>query len=380
MRVIILLLLATGLKLVVAALVGGTADIGHRLHEAEAFLSGRDVLDQTSTGNSPSFFPLGHYAITVAALALARATNTSFAWWVKTPAILADLLIALVLRAVPGGGARAAVAYMVNPVTLLLSVYHGQLHTVAVAGVVAGFWLTLRDRTVLGAIMLGLAASVRQHFAVLLLPLLTRPARHRAVAALAFMAVAVTVNFPLLTSAHPERLLSPPTVYGIWGYTIPLRHTPKVLELVGIPAGETLTTVNRLLSTFGTLLYAGWTLVFALWLWRHRTGDLWHAALLFLLGFYVVSPRFGVQWLGWALPFWLLANFRGALVYSALAGALISGSYWVWTFNVKYGAVSVSAELQLLSGPDLFLYFVVGALGLLTWGYCVWATWRLARA
>ncbi len=379
MRLTVFLLLATALKLAAAMFVGGTADVGHRLQEAEAFRSGRDVLDQASTGNSPSFFVLGHYVIAGAVLDAARATGIPFMFWAKVPAIFGDLVIALVLAATVRGRPTAAIAYMLNPVTLLLSVYHGQFHTVAVAGAVGAVSLALSERTVLAAIVLALGASVRQHFAVLLLPLLMRSAPRRVAAALAFMVVGLAVNLPLLTSAHPEHLLSPITAYGIWGYTIPLRHAPKVLELIGVQAWSIVTTANWVLSTFSPLLYAGWSLVFVLWFWRHRETDLWRAALVFLLGFYVVSPRFGVQWLGWALPFWLLVNFRDALVYSALVSALLFGSYWVWTFNAKYGVVSISAELQLLNRTDLSMYFVVGVLGIVTWGYCVWALWRLLR-
>jgi len=139
-------------------------------------------------------------------------------------------------------------------------------------------------------------------------------------------------------------------------------------------------TANNWLQAYSSVIYGGWFVVYVAWLWRRAPRDLWLAALVFFVGFYAVSPKFGVQWLIWAVPFWLVVDYAGATIYSALGAGYLIGSYWVWTFNARYGAASITANLKLLTTVDLTLYIAVGLLGFLTWLYCVHATWRLLRS
>jgi hypothetical protein len=377
--VIRLLVGATLLKLALAALPGGTADIAQQRQQAEIYLAGQDVLDPRHS--NPARFPLGHYALTVGALASARATGTPFHFWIRVPAVLADLGIALLLLAAAQPGRRAALLYMLSPITVLLSAYHGQVHTVATALALGALWLGLRDRAVLGGLVLGLAVAVRQHFAVLLLPLARRLGTGATLPVLAFAAIVLAINAPLLASPHVHTTLAPTWSYGTWGYSIVLRQGPRVLAVLGVPGADTaLAPLNTALAAAGSAVYVAWAALFAWWVWWRPAVDPWRAALLFLAGFYAVSPGFGVQWLVWALPFWILVSFRGALVYAALTSVFAASLYWVWRFNARYGVDSVTANLGVLGGGDLALYMLTGLLGLVTWMYCVAAAWRLWRA
>ena len=374
------LVLATLVKLILAGVLGGTADIPQQLKQGQAFVSGADVLDPRSTGKNPSFFLVGHYAIAGLALLVTQATCIPFRFWIKVPAILSDLVVCLLLRAMPQAGNRAAVTYMLTPITVLLSVYHGQLHSLATAGAVAALWLGQRGHASSAGLALALAASVRQHFAVLILPLLLRMRERRSFALLAFAGLATVVNLPLLIGAHAERALAPAWTYGIWGYSVPLLQGPRVLALTGLDIRDRLEPLNVALQQYGWALYVLWAAVFVVWLWRHPRHDVWASALVFLLGFYTISPGFGVQWLVWAAPFWLVVDHRGAVGYSIVGSTFLAGTYWVWTFNARYGVRSVTANLNVLAPHDLALYMAVGALGFLTWLYCGRAAWRLARS
>ena len=375
------LLAITIIKLALAGVWGWTADILQYYVNAEAYLAGRDLLDPRSMGGNPSFLPMGHFLFATACLLASQVTGITFSLLIKTPAILADLGVSLLLRAMPRGGDRAAVLYMLNPVTFLLSVYHGQLHTVAMAGAVFALWLADRGWFGLGGLMLGLAASVRQHYAALIAPLAMVSGRRRNVTLVVFALILFLLNAPLLGSTYPERILAPNWTYGSWGYTMLLLQGPRILTLVGLShLGFVADFLNRALEAYGFLLYWIWAFVFGLWTWQRHGEDLWHAALFFLVGLYVVTPGFGVQWLVWAVPFWLIVNPRGAIVYSALAGAFLAGSYWQWGLNAKYGVRSITANLHLLSLGDLVGLLLVGVLGFLTWVYCARAAWRLARA
>jgi hypothetical protein len=160
-----------------------------------------------------------------------------------------------------------------------------------------------------------------------------------------------------------------------------LYHGPRVLALLcGLSqVGPALELVNTVLETTGPLVYLVWAGVFVVWVYRSSQGDPWSDTLLFVVGIYALSPGFGIQWLVWALPLWLVIDRRHAIVYSLLASTFIAGSYWQWGLNPKYGVRSITANLHLLSRGDLLGILLVGCVGLLTWIYCVLAFWRMVR-
>jgi len=376
----------TAIKLVLAAHWGWTNDIPQAQMHAEAFLAGRHHLSPWSIDPTyATIFPLGYYVLSCSAVLAAQATGWPFAFWIKVPAILADLVIALALRAMPRGGGRAAFLYMVNPVSFLLAVYHGQLHTVATMEAVLALWAAERGRSGLSGAALGLAASVRQHFGLLILPLglIVRP-RWRSLL-LSFALVTVLANLTLLGTYRRNIIASPVWAYGAWGYGMLLLQGPRLLRLSGLERFASLTDgINGWLSAHGPWLYWGWAAVFCAWIfWRartHRLPDAWHAALFFLTGLYTISPGFGVQWLIWALPFWLVVNRREAMGYLVLASLFLAGSYWQWTLNAHYGLASITAHLEQLSRTDIAGVTLVGVAGLLTWGYCARTAWALSVA
>jgi len=127
----------TLLKLILAFHWGWTNNIPETLLHAEAFLAGRHYLSPWNINPTyTTIFPLGYYVLSCGAVLAAHATGWPFAFWIKVPAILADAVMAWVLCTARQGGKPVAWGYLCNPVTLLLSVYHGQLHTVATLGAV----------------------------------------------------------------------------------------------------------------------------------------------------------------------------------------------------------------------------------------------------
>lgn len=369
----------TVVKLVLTGVVGSTVDVSQMLAAARAVLAGLDLLDPANTGGDPNHLAFGHALIATAALLAAQALGVSFDVTIKAPAILADLGAALLLRRMPRGGDSAAMLYMLNPLTLLLSVYHGQLHSVAVAGAVFALWLADRGRQVGSGFVLALTAAVRQHFAVLIAVVPTRTVRG-VTSVLVFAAATVLLNVPLLQGSHPERLLAPVSNYGLWGYSMVLQHGPHVLSLAGFDGiALALRPVNRALDTYAPAINLLWAAAFVAGVWRGAWTDRWRASLLFLLGIYALGTGFGVQRLIWALPFWIIVNWREALTFSLLGSAYTLASYWQWTLNAKYGVQSVMANLHVLAAPDFVGLLVVGGLGFLTWAYCTRAAWRLVR-
>lgn len=379
--IIALLIACTLFKLILAARWGWTAEIMQMQNQAAAFLGGGDFLDPQTTRGNPSFFPLGHYLLVTSCWLLANATGLAFSFVIKTPAILADLAISFILLAMPRGGGRAALIYMANPMSFLLSVYHGQPHTVAVAGALFAVWAAQAERWPISGLLLALAASIRQHFAVLLAPLAMKAGKRFGALLWAFTLVAVPLNLPLFFSAHPGRILAPTWTFGSWGYSMILLQAPRVLALCGMGAFVPgLEALNGFLESRGSAFYWVWAAVYAAWAWKRGGTDLCRDALIFFLGVYVISPGFGIQWLIWALPFWLIVDRREAVGYSVIAGSFLAGSYWQWSLNAKYGVRSLTANLGVLTRADLLGVMLVGLLVVSTWLYCAKAAWRLIRA
>jgi len=393
----------TLVKLWIAWRFTGTIEVDQMRHQAEAFMAGADVLDRASTLGNPSFFPMGHYGLVSSCWLLANATGLPFAWLIKLPAIFADVLTATLLctlsrsagplrdfrasedraGAVPRGNARVGCAYLLNPVTILLSAYHGQPHTVAVAFAVLALWAADLERPALAGTALALAASIRQHFAILALPLLASLKRRWPVMLATLLGLGLVVNLPLLSFGEPSRVLAPTWTYGSWGYTMLLVQGPRLLTLAGwTRLASVADALNRAIQAIAPAIYLAWAAAFILWtarrLLRH-TLDPWRAALLFLVGLYALAPGFGIQWLLWAVPFWLVVEFQEGLFYSWLAGAFLAGSYWQWSLNAKYGVYSITANLHVLSRPDLLGVVAVGGLGCVLWALSLRTAWRLIR-
>ena len=138
-RTLVGLVLVTLIKVAVSLYVGWTVSVNEIAGQARAFETGADVFDPRRTGNNAAFFPAGNYVLAGACAAVARAVHQPISVVVKWPAIAGDLVIALVLQ--QRWGARPAWLYMLSPLSLVLSVYHGQFHTPALAATVAALHL-----------------------------------------------------------------------------------------------------------------------------------------------------------------------------------------------------------------------------------------------
>jgi hypothetical protein len=361
----------TLLKIAATAYVGGSADVGNQRSQAVAFLSRLDVSDPANTGSNPSFFPAGHYGLCATSLLASRWLGLPFERTVKWPAILADAGLAAFLLS--RAGATTALLYLFNPLSTVLSVYHGQMHTVAVFLACLALGLAEAGRPAAGGAILAAAASVRQHLALLMMPLL-RGADSRKLLLAAFAAPLVAFNLPLFVDAERlwARAAAPAVNYGAWGWSMLLLQGPRLLQLAGVPdVAAALAGLNDLAHAHADKWGLVWGASFAVLALRRTDLSAWRAAFVYLLGIYVLNPGVAVQWLIYGLPFFLLLERRClALVYTALASAFVLGSYWQWTLNRKYRLASLTANLDRILPAELMGVVAVGALGLLTWLLC----------
>jgi hypothetical protein len=351
------------LKILVAAQLGASRSVGEIRAQAEAVLAGTDVLEPSNTGKNPSFFPGFNHVLAAGCLLLARALGVELAFALKLLAIVCDLGIGLLLLA--RSGAAASLAYTASPITIVLSVYHGQLHTTATAFAFAAIVLSERGRAAAAGVLLALATGVRQHFFALL-PVLP----HRLASVAGFALAFVVTSAPLLALAHaPQRLLAPAFDWGNWGWGLVLWHSPRALRIVGL--SELAEGCQALVAALAPALPAlalAWPLIFMVsqaW----RPGPPQRAALVLGLGIYLATPAISVQWFVWVMPFLAVVSARLCAAFGALSGAYVLASYWLWSLSGNY-----ETPLQVLGVRG------VEVLGLSVWLFCAYLLLAIGTA
>lgn len=320
----IILLVASLVRLIPALWlpVGAGYDIESFHLVTDALLSGREVYTAV-LGRHP-YLPFQMYIMGVMA-ALSQATGLAYVVAIKLPAILGDIaLTALIYKAIAAGGSRKetaaylAILYAINPVSLLVTAYHGQFEAITLFLLALSwyFWEFGRRIRSSGA-SLGLAI-LNKTWPVVFLPIvllrlhnrrsqliyLTLAAGIPIIAVLAYLIIFNADPMPMLRRALTHR-----GVAGYWGPGAVL-----------FPAAGRFPPIQPLADWL--LLARNWLLVggivYALWVTRAQSAL--DATLTVLLCLFVLTVGFGIQWLVWLVPFALLAGEdRWLKVYSLAA-------------------------------------------------------------
>jgi hypothetical protein len=374
------------IRLVVAVAFRGSYDIDAQLTEGRALLEGRSVYG-TNMGNK---LPLG-YAVPALTLLFGAVTGVPAYVALKMPAIAGDMMTAALLGRV---GTRASdpawllpALYLLNPVTVMLSAYHGNVDPLMAALVLAATVLASSGRALASGVVLGTAIALKQP-AVLALPVLCLGVRgpERARLALAALLVPAVVTLPFAV-ADPNfgRVLRYSSVSGGWGVSLLLQQSANVVAQLG-PASDTLVEVlaraNLWFAAWGRYVLLAILIAWYVALVRRRREadrtDLFRDVAATFLVFYVFASGFGTQYLAWALPFLFLVSRRLALVYVAVLTPFLAGTYFQATLHAKYDVGSITAHLRLLSPGDLAVVLANGVFGVMAWVACAWILARIA--
>ncbi len=375
------------LRLVIAALFQGSNDIPVEAIEGETILAGLPVYS-TMPGNK---LPLA-YLVSAAMVMVSRLSGLPAFFTLKLPAIAADVLAAVVLyrmgRGYPGWRSSTVLAavYLLNPATIMLSAYHGNLDPLMAALIVAAVFAWSRGHAATGGFLLGAAIAVKTP-AALALPVVLAHADRAARLKFAMTAIAVPLILSLpfaLTDPGFIRIFTYSSLYGTWGIPLVLRQSENLLkQLASVPAALTATLeyANRAASISGRYVLLavliGWLVDVAR---RRRDADVAAAvrdiAATFMV-FYVFASGFGVQYLSWAVPFVLLASRRLGIAYVTAITPFLVGTYLQAFLPQKYGVESITQNLRLLSSVDFAFLVANGVAGLAAWGTCAWILYRL---
>lgn len=337
--------------------VGAGYDIESFLLVGRAILAGQEVYTSEAFGRHP-YLPMQMYLIG-AALWAARHTFIPFVVWIKLPGLLADVGITAVIfhasrrQTTTETAHHYALLYALNPISLLVTAYHGQFDAVAVLLLLLAWYFYQFEQQNRSATALGFAILNKTWPAVFLPIAFIRLPNWRSKLTYALIAAAIPIAFTLLYilifAADPapmlRRALTHAGVAGYWGHSAIVAVAARFVGSLQ-PIYDGLLVLQRPLLLLTGLL--------TLWLTRSQTAL--NALVTIILTEFAVSVGMGIQWLLWVVPFailsgdvwWLrLYSFTGSLF---LLGQLYGLHMYPWAFQL-FGQETGDLLIRISSIP-----------------------------
>jgi len=331
---IIALGIATLVKLLLAAVTIGSNDVvTWRAFAHNAMMCGRCAYQFAG----PYGDPFNHPPFIIHFLKLIGMSSAAwFPFWIRLPAILSDIgMVLVVTRLIPGISTRLSVLLALNPVSILVSGFHGNTDPVMIFFLVLAVYLLKTDRLKWAAAAFGMAINIK------IVPLLMVPAiliyiwsRKSAKSMILFVCIAAVVvlalSMPYILS-NPLAILTATLgyrgLYGRWGIS---------LILAGFPISE---VGHEIAYRVLQLLVIALTLVLAVYLNRRKIDLTYQIGLIFFLLF-LLTPAHALQYLAWPIPFILALGFWWSLAYYSSAGLYLFLTYKFWSQGQWYFADS----------------------------------------
>jgi hypothetical protein len=333
--------------------------------------NGQEVYRATAGENRYPYLPFLLYWMGIA-VRLSDLSGLPFAFVIRLLPILADALIAfsiywiLAKKTSVLTGYFAGILYVFNPVTVFISAYQGQFDPLAALFVIlAG--VSLAAKPLLSGITLGAGILVKSW------PVLTYPSlianlvswRKKLIFTAGMLAVPFLgiLIYNLLFKANPIEVLLRALSYdrgaGIWGYTY----------LVRLVVQEGLQKHNLYSGYLSFARYITLLFLFLVWWFKARFEDSYASILTMLLGFFVLTHAFAIQYLKWLVPFGLLTGaYTWTRRYTMAAFAYMFLVYFTLILSFKIG--------NLIPWPAADLWIII-PFGLPAWLVCI--GWLVTR-
>ncbi len=305
--------------------VGAGYDIESFKLVTDALLAGQEVY--TSVLGRHPYLPLQMYLMGGTAW-LGDLVGLPYVVSIKLPAVLADgAIAALITTSLSRDGRRPASAaafgllYALNPISLLVTSYHGQFEAITLLLLVLA-WRSWRfgRHAAWSATALGLAI-LNKTWPVILLPVFwirQRSWRDRILYATLALGIPLAgiLFYLVVFEASPvpmlRRALTHRGVAGYWGPGAIIDPLTAIYT-AGRPLFDTLVALRNVLLAGAAVL--------ALWITRRDSAL--DAILTVILSIFMITVGFGIQWLVWPVPFALLAREEGWTKAYSVAGAFM---------------------------------------------------------
>jgi len=346
--------IATLVKLVFATVTLGTNDVATwRGFADNAMLCGACAYQLPGRLGDP----FNHPPFIIHCLKLIGTSTAWFPFLLRLPGILADIgTVLLVTRLMPRISTRLVVLLALNPVSILVSGFHGNTDPVMIFFVVLAVYLLKTNRLNWAALAFGMAINIKV-VPVLLIPSIlihiwTRKSL-RGVVLFVFIAASVVLalSMPYILSnplAIVKATLGYRGMYGQWGISRILLALP--ISTAGHVVGDKLARTLIIVLTLGLAVYLN----------RQKVDLVYQFGLIFFAVFFL-SSGVAVQYLSWPVPFILALGFWWSLAYYTTAGSYIFLSYNHWSQGQWYFAESHIKPYSSVTG-----YMV----GLVCWAVC----------
>ena len=358
---LLLLLVALIVRLVPLLLlpVGAAYDVESFRLVGEALLKGEEVYSSAAAGRHP-YFPLQMVAVG-ASTYLSRTTPLPFIIWLKLPAVLADLLICLVIYKIFQKWGKSettslywALLYALNPISVLVSAYHGQFDAIPVLLLLSAWYsFHFGRRIVRSAVLLGFAI-LNKTWPIVFLPVtFIRLPNYRQRFGYALLSLSIPVLFTtayiLWFDADPapilRRTLTHSGVPGYWGFST-LIYLPGSLFFNPDQVLKLILPLQRVLLLLAGLIVLWWT----------RREDALNALLTIMLTVFTIMLGMGLQWLLWPIAFAVLAREERWLKWYTIMGTLMMlvhlyGLHLYPSFNQLLEPQTAAMTLRLVSLP-----------------------------
>jgi len=325
--VVVAALVATAIKLTLAARTYGTNDVRTFWFFLQEYRgSGARVLyEKDGDFNHPPF--ILHL---LTAIRWLWATTGIDPWFlIRLPSILADLgsvwLVAKLFesRVAEPSIRTGLVLVAAAPASILISGFHGNNDPVMIFFVLLSIFLLERSAPIwLAGVAMGMAINIK------VVPFVFWPAiflwlsswRRRTEYFGAAVAVIVLASSPLIfqePALLAHKVLGYSSSYGLWGLA-------RILS-----SSSAFESISAAFASQGKWLLVATLVALSVWMNRgSRRPALFRQIAALMFAFLVITPGFGVQYLAWLVP-WI----AGAAVSTAAAWCLASGAFLVLVYT-----------------------------------------------
>ena len=332
---LVVVAVATIIKLVLAWITIGTNDVvTWRAFAINAKLCGVCVYNLPS----PYGDPFNHPAFLIHFLRVLPDTDW-FPFWLRLPSILADIgTIFLVSNLLPNLSRGALLLLALNPISILISGFHGNTDPIMVFWVLAAIYSVKKENFWLAGMAFGMAVNIK------VVPLLLSPCflwfvRKRTAFSVGAILTVLLLSLPYVLHARTvvEHVLGYQGLFTNWG----IAHYANLASV----------SEDFLSKTFRAIIVAlGLVVPFYL---RRLNFPFFVACATVLFTFYFLTPTLAVQYLAWGVPFVAVLPVRWMTAYYFLGGSWIALQYhrWSggrWMFAESHSVLPTTAETEFL--------------------------------
>ena len=243
-----------------------------------------------------------------------------FPFWLRLPSIVADIATALIVsRLISALSPWALVLLALNPISILISGFHGNTDSVMVCFIVAAIYAVKKERWWVAGVVFGMSINIKV-VPLLLLPgfLVYVRGRGRIAFAVAALGTVCVASLPYLLHDSVTIVRTVLGYHGLFTNSGLAHYANLGGYAIDILAGP----LRALIMLSG---------VFLPWYLRRCNTSLYVVCAAIVFAFYFLTPSLALQYLVWGTPFVALLSVRWMAVFYLTGGGLIALQFYRWS-------------------------------------------------